>query len=146
MLNPFADINWKPERKEMNKFALSLMIGFPCIALIFALVAWVRGAGLTAFPLWLGGTGLVAGALLRILPSVVVRPFYLAWYFLAACMGLVMGNVIFGLFYYALFTPIGMIVRALGKLSLKKGFDPKAATYWQDAEKSVDPARYYRQF
>ena len=32
MVNPFKEVNWNPGPRERRKFALSLIIGFPCIA------------------------------------------------------------------------------------------------------------------
>ena len=37
MVNPFKEVNWRPDVAERRKFALSLMIGFPCVALLFLL-------------------------------------------------------------------------------------------------------------
>ena len=32
MLNPFAEINWEPTVNERRTFALTLVVGFPCVA------------------------------------------------------------------------------------------------------------------
>ena len=76
----------------------------------------------------------------------IARPFYVVWYFLACCMGFVVGNVVFALFFYLVFTPFGLIWRASNRKAFLKGFDKSAPTYWQPAEKVVDLKRYYRQF
>ena len=34
MINPFKELNWKPDRTELKKFGISLVIGFPIIAVI----------------------------------------------------------------------------------------------------------------
>jgi hypothetical protein len=88
-----------------------------------------------------GGIGVV----LWLIPQ-IAKPIYLAWYFIAGCMGFVMGNLLFSVFFYLLFTPLGLLRRAFGKKVLRKGFDKDCATYWEDAEKGIDPKRYYRQF
>ena len=38
MLNPLAEINWEPTVNERRKFALTLVIGFPCVALVLLLM------------------------------------------------------------------------------------------------------------
>jgi hypothetical protein len=97
------------------------------------------------FFLWLGVIGLAVGVVLWLLPQ-IARPFYRAWYFIACCMGFVVGNTVLSLFYFLVFTPIGLALRAASRLSLRKQPDKLRTTYWADAEKEVDSSRYYRQF
>ena len=145
MLNPFAEVNWKPGPAEKRKFAKSLVIGFPVLALVFTLANLLTRHPWTPFYLRLGAIGFVAGVVLWLVPA-IAKPFYLAWYFVASCVGFVVGNVLLSIFFFVVVTPIGLLMRAAGRLSLRKGFDRKAATYWRDAEKVVDLKRYYRQF
>jgi len=145
MMNPFAETNWKPDTADKRKFAKSLVIGFPILAAFFSLVNWLGGHPVKPFFIWLGGGGCAVGVVLWLLPA-IARPFYLAWYFIACCMGYVIGNLLFSVFYYLVITPTGLLLRATGRLSLHKGFDKDAATYWRNVEKRVDFKRYYRQF
>ena len=145
MLNPFADVNWNPGRAERRKFAVSLIIGFPAIAIFFSVIGWLTTHAWKPFFLWLGIIGLGVGVLFWLLPM-IARPFYIVWYALACCIGLVVGNVLFSAFYYLVLTPMGLIMRLAGRDPLRKKFDRSTPTYWQDAEKVVDPKRYYRQF
>jgi hypothetical protein len=145
MMNPFADVNWNPDLRARKKFAVSLIIGFPAIAVVFSLVTFLAKHSWKPFFLWLGVIGLAAGIVLWLLPQ-IARPFYVVWYFLACCMGIVVGNVGFALFYYFFFTPFGLLRRVLSRKAFSRGFDKTALTYWQPAEKVVDLKRYYRQF
>ena len=36
MINPFSEVNWNPDRPARKKFAVSLIIGFPAIAVVFS--------------------------------------------------------------------------------------------------------------
>ncbi len=146
MVNPFKEVNWNPGPRERRKFALSLIIGFPCIAAIFLLVGLLRGKGWN-LPLAavIGGGGLAVGLVLLAVPQ-IARPVYVVWYFVACCIGLVVGNLALAIVFYVLITGIGLVMRALGRQPVRKGFDKRAATYWQDAEQVDDPKRYYRQF
>ena len=145
MLNPFSEVNWKPGLVEKRKFALSLVIGFPVLAGVFSLASWLTRHAWNPFFLRLGAVGLVAGVLLWLLPG-IAKPFYLAWYFVASCIGFVIGNLLLSAFFFLVVTPIGFALRLSGRLSLRKGFDKKAVSYWHDAEKGIDLKRYYRQF
>jgi hypothetical protein len=145
MMNPFKDVNWNPGLAEKRTFALSLIIGFPAIAAILSLATWLIKHSWKPFPLWLGIIGLAVGIVLWLLPR-IARPFYVVWYFVACCMGIVVGNVVFGLFFYLVFTSFGLLRRAFSRDAFPKGFDKSKPSYWQPAEKAVDLKRYYRQF
>jgi hypothetical protein len=145
MMNPFKDVNWNPNLAEKRKFALSFIIGFPAIAVVFSLITWLAKHSWKPFFLWLGIIGLAVGVVLRLLPQ-IARPFYVAWYFIACCMGIVVGNIVFGLFFYLIFTPFGVLRRAASREAFTKGFDKSKPSYWRAADKAVDLKRYYRQF
>ena len=145
MMNPFADVNWNPDRAEKKKFAATLVIGFPCFAAVLLLIWRVAGGTWRPGLVWLGAVGCTVGILLWLMPA-ISKPFYLVWHFVGCCMGFVVGNLALTLFYYAVLTPVGWAMRATGKLSFSKGFDKSKSTYWREAEKEVDLKRYYRQF
>jgi hypothetical protein len=61
-------------------------------------------------------------------------------------MGIIVGNVLFGAFYFLIFTPMGIARRTINPRAFTKGFDKNRQSYWENARKTVDPKRYYRQF
>ncbi len=146
MVNPFHEVNWNPGPRERRKFALSLIIGFPCVAVVLLVLGLLRGKGWN-LPLAavVGGGGLGLGLVLLALPQ-LARPVYVAWYFVACCIGMVVGNLALAIVFFVLVTGLGLLMRALGRRPVRKTFDKRAATYWQDAEQVEDPNRYYRQF
>lgn len=145
MLNPFKDVNWNPGPAERRTFARSLVIGFPAVALFLSIVTRLTAHAWKPFFLWMGLVGLGVGLLLWALPQ-IARPFYVVWYFMGCCVGIVIGNVLFSAFFYLILTPLGLLMRATGRDPLGKKFSKDAPTYWRDAEKVVDVKRYYRQF
>jgi hypothetical protein len=145
MLNPFKDVNWHPDLAARRKFAVSLIIGFPILAAVLATITRVSTHAWKPGFVWLAVIGLTAGVVLWLLPQ-IARPFYVVWYFLGCCAGIVVGNVLFSAFYYLVMTPIGLVMRLGGRDPLGRRFDRGTVTYWRDAEKGIDPARYYRQF
>lgn len=145
MLNPFADVNWNPGITERRKFAVSLIIGFPVIAIVFSLVGWFAKHTWKPFFLWLGIIGFSVGLVLWLLPR-IAKPFYVVWYFIGCCAGIVIGNVMLAAFFYLFLTPLGLLLRAFGHRAITKRFDKNRPTYWQDAKKDIDPESYYRQF
>ena len=145
MMNPFKDVDWNPDVPARRKFALSLIIGFPILAVLFGVGTFVAKHAWKPFFLWLGVIGLAVGVVLWLVPQ-IARPFYLVWYFIACCMGIVIGNTLFALFFYLVFTPMGLVLRLRSHPPVTKGFDKARPSYWRDAEKSVALKRYYRQF
>jgi len=146
MVNPFHDVNWRPGTVERRKFARSLMIGFPVLAILLLVAGWIsKGTLAFKFPLLMGAIGLAAGALLWAVPAIAL-PFYLIWYGAACCIGLVLTNVLLTLFYYLAVTSFGWLRRTLGRPGLRRGVDRSAPTYWKQSEKVADPGRYYSQF
>ena len=146
MVNPFKEVNWNPDLAERRKFAKSLVIGFPCVALVLLIIGRIStGVWNTELPMWVAGIGVAAGILFWIVPQ-VSKPFYLLWYCIACCIGIVLGNVLLGAVFYIVVTIIGLIMKLIGRDPLRRSIDENAETYWLDVEKNNDPTRYYRQF
>jgi hypothetical protein len=145
MMNPFAEVDWNPDVRARKKFAVSLVIGFPVIAILFGGVTRLVKHSWHPIFLWLGIIGLTVGIVLWLLPQ-IARPFYVVWYFIACCIGIVVGNLLFALFFYFVVTPLGLCLRLRRNQPITKGFDPVRKSYWRDVKKPVDLKRYYRQF
>lgn len=146
MVNPFKEVNWKPGVAELRTFARSLIIGFPCVAVVlFLVLRWRSGVWDPETPLWVGGVGVGVGVLLYLVPA-VARPFHLVWYGAACSIGLVVSNLLLASVYYFVVTVIGVLKRAAGRRVIRKKVDKSASTYWVDVEKPSSPDRYFSQF
>lgn len=147
MINPFLEVNWHPQRLEKNKFALSLIIGFPLVALFLGCLGrLVMGTWNAELWSWVAGGGVLAGVILWLAPVPLARPFYCLWYGVACSIGFVVGNVLFSVFFYFFLTPMGVILRTIKPSFFQKQADPSASTYWRDPDSVADLSRYYRQF
>ena len=145
MVNPFKETNWNPDIPERRKFALSLMIGCPALAAAFSLIRMFSHHAWNPSLFWLALGGLAIGAPLWLLPR-IATPFYRLWYFAACCIGIVVSNLLLILFFYGAITPIGLILKALGRDPMTRRREPKRESYWKPAEKAIDPERYFRQY
>ena len=95
--------------------------------------------------LWVGGVGFGLGLVFWLVPSdrkAVLSDVVLS----ACCIGIVISNVLLIGFFLLVVTPIGLLLRAVGKAPLRKSMDKSAATYWEEAERVTDVKRYYSQF
>ena len=147
MINPFKEINWKPAATDLRKFAVSLIIGFPVIAIVFFIAKWFKTHAMpdAHFFLMLGGIGAAVGLVCMVVPA-IARPLYYVWYALAACIGIVVANLLFGLLFYALFTPMGLFMRLIGRDPLNLNWKRSAASHWIDAPPPPPASQYFRQF
>lgn len=143
MINPFRDTNWKPGLKELRAFAHSLLLGFPVLALVFALILRWRLQAWPSWPLWLGAGGFALGTLCWCLPR-LARPIYLVWYALSGAVGLVVSNGVLALIFYLVVTPIGLILRICGRDALRRKWDRSASTYWIPSRPNTDSRDYFR--
>ena len=110
----------------LRKFGLTVGGVFLAIA---AVSAWRHGWDLTPAARLLGGLGLALVVLGAAVP-VVLRPAYKVWMAVAFALGFVMTRVILTLAFVLVITPIGLVLRALGKDPLAKAPDPSLGTYW----------------
>jgi hypothetical protein len=145
MINPFADVNWRPDRQDCRAFAKSWIVGFPAIALVLAaLVRWRTGAWVE-WPWWVATLGFAVGVVCLVSPA-FAGPIYVAWYAIGGTIGFVVSNLFLIATFYLIVTPIGLVLKCLRKDSLDRRPDRAVQSYWKDAEKPVDSKHYFRQF
>jgi hypothetical protein len=145
MINPFADVNWRPDRRECRDFAKSWIVGFPAIALVLAVLTRWRTGGWAEWPWWVAGIGFGIGVICIVWPT-FARPIHVVWYAIGGAIGFVVSNLFLIATFYLIVTPIGLVLRCLGKDPLERRLDRAAQSYWKDAEKPVDAKDYFRQF
>lgn len=146
MINPYQEVEWNPDHAQLRAFGKSLMIGFPCLALVLLVILRLKnGVWNPHLPMIMTGCGLTAGILFRLIPR-VAKPFYWIWYAVACCIGLIITNFILGVVYYFIITAYATVMRAFGRDLLCRKPDPNAKTYWRDAASPDDPREYYKQY
>ena len=59
-------------------------------------------------------------------------------------VGLVLTWLLMAVAYYLLFLPVGLLLRAAGKLHVTRGADAKRATYWQPSAAPAPGIETYR--
>lgn len=61
-------------------------------------------------------------------------------------LGWINSRILLSLLFYGVITPIGLCLKLFKKETLKTTIDPKASSYWEDAESQKNPESYKRQF
>jgi hypothetical protein len=135
----FQHVQWQPDRNELRRFAISMLVGFAVIGLI---VAWRAGQfGRGTFICWELGLALAVAAQVPKLGRIA----YLCVYVPTSLIGYVISHVVLTLIFFFVFMPLGMLLRLMGKdlLQLRA---TGGQTKWRRVEEAKDANRYYRQF
>ncbi len=128
-----------PSRSNVRNFGL--LFGVLCLGLSVFLV-WKGSQG---WIWWAGGGAAFLAASTWGYP--VLRPLYIGWMTFAFVLGWINTRVILGLFFFLVLTPIGFILRAMGKDLLDEKIDKNAPTYWIRRDpQQADPKRCERLF
>jgi hypothetical protein len=134
-------INKDPSRRELRLFA----------ALWFPL--FVAGIGLLSLKLtdgWEGarivwGSGVVLAVAMLAAPA-LARVVFLGLSYATFPIGFVVSYVVLGVVYFGVLTPLGLVLRALGRDSMRLRRDPSATTYWHERHAERPAADYFNQF
>ena len=124
---------------DLKKFGLTLGAAFGILA---GFLFWKHAGSVTVF----AGISVVFLLCAFVYP-LVLKPVQKAWMTAALLMGWVMTRVILTALFYVAITPIGMILRLMGKDILDQNFDPKKQSYWQiRPQASRTPSDYEKQY
>ena len=110
----------------LRKFGLAVGSVFVGIAVV---IAWFKDWDVGTLTWMVGGLGATLVVLGALVP-IVLRGTYKVWMGLAFAMGYVTTVTTLTVAYLLMVTPIGFVLRALGKDPLAKGPDPDLNSYW----------------
>lgn len=131
-------LNPRPAPKQLLVFALGWLGFLGLLGLSFG----KRGHPTVATVCWILALGVpAAGAIWR----EGLRLLYVGLSYATYPIGLVVSTVVLAGLYYAILTPIGLLLRLCGHDALQRGFDPKAASYWHKRPGPRTPDSYLRQ-
>lgn len=113
--------------KELKKFVATISI----ITILLAILSWWRGRILPA-------KFFCSCAFLLILLSLInirlILPVYRIWMKGAEKLGIIMNTLILSILFYVILTPIGLILRLIGKDILKRNLERESSSYWLKRE------------
>jgi hypothetical protein len=150
MINPFTEINWKPQAGDLRKFGITVLSGFLVISAVLLLVNILvfkyPAAKAAHVPLILSASGIaVCFASYFIKP--LSLPLYYVWFIAGASFGIVISNLLLALFFYLVFTPVGLVLRCLtGRDPLNLRPMKNQKSNWHDYGAKKPPVRYFKQF
>ncbi len=136
----WSDIPRDPPTRTLREFATLWILFFGGLALWRFLGrqdAW-NAAALATLALSVGPLGLAKPAL--------IRPIFVGWLIAAFPIGWLISKVILLLLFFAVFTPIALIFRLVGRDALHRRGRAKVDTYWSAKVTPSDFRRYLRQY
>ena len=134
----FRHVKWRPDRSELRRFAVAMLVGFSLLGLF---AAWrAKEIGNSSIILWGIGVSLAVAAFVPKLGRVA----YLGVYLPTSIMGYVISNVVLALMFFLVITPLGILLRFMGKDVLQQ--QPKQKAAWTPVTKEKTEDSYYRQF
>lgn len=135
----WSEIRFDPSRRELRQFAGLCLLGFGALAgWHFARGDSTIAAIFAALAVGLGGIGLAAPR--------VLRPIYVGWMIAVFPIGWTVSKILLAIVYYGLFTPIGLVFRAIRRDALQLKEPTQAGTFWRPKPMPKDVRRYFRQY
>ncbi len=136
------DLNTNPTTRQLRQFGGLWLV----VLSVFAVLAWRSGkpvavvAALVALAVLIPAIGWLVPRLLR---WVWIGMSLVAW-----PIGTVVSFTVLTLVFVVVVTPVGLVMRLLGRDPLERRFEPDSASYWapRPVEGSADLRRYLRQF
>jgi len=112
----------------------------------FGLLAGCLLAVAGAWPVLRGGNlrvGLLAVGVVLVFLAVVwpraLKPVNRLWLLLGNALGRVTNPLVAGLLFLIVITPLGLLLRRMGRLSVRLRMDPPARSYWQATSNAAPP-------
>jgi hypothetical protein len=123
------------EAREIRKFGfLFAALG----VLAAAYMVWKEIPGL-----WIPLTLAAVFALTGLGQPRMLRPFYVAWMRLASILGWINTRLLLTVFFVLVLTPIGLVLRLMGKDLLTKRIDRSRRSYWVKRPHAVKEHQSY---
>jgi hypothetical protein len=137
---PLVEINKNPSPRELRWFGLMVLaFGGLVSAILYARFRWPVGSWI---PL---AAGSILAAVYYLVPA-SRRAIYLGWNYAFLPLGMLTSFVLLAVIYFLIFTPIGLVMRLVGRERVPRGFDRLAASYWVKRPPARPPETYFRQF
>ena len=135
-----VDINWNPSPKELRVFAVLQLIFFAIVAGLLQ-QRWAATGWATTIVF-----GSVIVAVTGLFKPTWLRAMYVVWMAAVFPIGFVVSHVLMAIIFYLVITPIGLIMRLVGRDPMNRKPDQDAETYWQPRKPPQGTRGYFRQF
>jgi len=134
------EIHRNPSQRELKWFGLMLMV---FCALVGGLAIWRFDAWSFAKTVW--AVGALATVVYYAVPP-IRKPLFVGWMMAVYPIGLTISFIIMWLTYYAVLTPIGLLLRLFHVQVFDAKLDRQTNSYWRPHPAVSGKHRYFQQF
>jgi len=120
--------------------SFGLVMGAACLV-IAGIGFW---AGSAYWFVW-AGTAVALGGLAWLWPR-VLYPLNRLWFWFGLALHKVVNPVVMGVLFFAVVTPISILMRLVGKRPLALEFEPDASNYWVQRGSALQPGPMTKQY
>lgn len=125
--------------KELRKFGLVIS----GILSVIAIILYYKGS---IHFWWIGGFGILFLTLGLISPT-TLKHVYKLWMGFAIVLGHIVSSIILSLIFYLVITPMGIVLRILGKDYMNRSFSKKEGSYWiKKGKREFNPSSYEKMY
>lgn len=134
----FIEINWRPTDPQLRQFGLICIAGLPVLG-------WVLSGHHTGVTTAAAVAGAVCGLLGWFKPQ-VLKPLFVGLTVVTFPIGLMVSELIVGMMFLFLFTPVALAFKLIGRDALQRRFDRQAKSYWEPHPATMPAHRYFHQY
>ena len=131
-------INTRPSARQLLVFALAWLV----FVGLLGLAQWSKARPTGAIICWILALGV---PLVGMVWREGLRLLYVGLTYATFPVGFVVSSVVLALIYYAVLTPIGLILRVCGHDPMQRRAGARAGSYWHKRPGPRSPASYFRQ-
>ena len=148
-MSKLISLNLRPDPRTLRQFGFIALFGFGLLAVLayYEKAVFAFGLGDARLPVAYALGGLAA---LSVLFSLVAPkanlPIYLGLTVISLPIGFVLSYVIMGLLFFVVFGVVAVILRLIGRDSMKRSYDRQAETYWVKPPPPTTSDRYFSQY
>ncbi|MBL7157983.1 MAG: hypothetical protein ISS91_00520 [Candidatus Omnitrophica bacterium] len=125
----------KSEKKHLREFGLTIGI---ILCFLGGIGLW-RGKEIYPYFFTVGGIFIVTGVFIPF----ILKPLQKAWMGFSIILGFFVSRIIMTILFYFVLTPIGIIMRLLGKDLLDQKIDKNKVSYWHQRDAKQKDAKSY---
>lgn len=148
-MSKLIDLNLRPDEATLRQFGWIALGGFGFLATIAWFEVLIFGFGLGTWRPWVAGFFALIAAVAALFSIVYPKanlPIYLGLSVVAYPIGFVVANLILGVLFYLLITPVGLFFKLTGRDPLRRKFEPEVPTYWEQSKRDRPLESYFKQF
>jgi len=137
---PVLQITWTPTPKQLRLFALAQVAFFAIVSTIVFRYSRSEQAAATVMACS------VVAAIVGVCFPRAIHFVYVAWMAALFPIAWIITHLLMATIFYWLLTPIGLIMKLIGRDPLQRKFDRSAATYWIGRKQEKDECDYFKQY